>query len=660
MSAVTVPLFLLLPRAARGYRGVMGPESRRPALIALTGGLLVLVMAAIAFGLKERTHHRGLGGATFGILAIGGVVGCSLLAERAWRAAQNWLARGGNRNGLMIATGMAVGGPLLVLASVALRSGPGVDAYTARALVFDLLLAAVVVTAIQVRGLPRLPRGRFQLVFPTITALAIVIGGWQAMTTPASATIQKTGGLPSAVLHVLQNWTDHDGDGYGAYFGGGDCDEGDPRRHPGAPDPTGDGTDTDCDGVDGQAGAAAALSPVASNRPGPVPSTASTQDPEASSGQRTRSAPQHTSSPAKPDIILVTLDTVRADRTSLYGYEKPTTPTLVELAKRGVVFDHAFAVASDTQRALMPLVSTQPLSKTARTKLKWPAIKNRTETLAERLKVVGYQTAAVSSFTWIRKDLGFQQGFDHFSERPFRDFHPERMTTGRVAVKIATKLYDRMAKQKAPLFLWLHLFDAHEKYLAHEGIDFGSSRSGRYDGEIAFVDRQLKTLIDHVDSGARAARTTWIVHGSHGEGFDEHGVRGHGTELYNEMLHVPLLIAGSSTTRGHYKAAAVSMLDIAPTILDLATASLKDSAGRSLKAIAQGALTATHPPILAHAWRRRCVIDWPFKLMVIRRGEKRDRLLLFDMDRDPKERHDLSDSHKEDLKRMSALSEQLG
>ncbi|MFP6684611.1 MAG: sulfatase-like hydrolase/transferase, partial [Polyangiaceae bacterium] len=531
MSAMTVPLFLLLPRAARGYRGVMGLESRRGALIALAGGLLVLVMAAVAFGLKGRTHHRGLGGATFGILAIGGVIGCSLLAGRARRTAQNWVARGGNRNGLMILTGLAVGGPLLVLASVALRSGPGADADTARAIVFDLLLAAVVVTAIQVRGLPTLPRGRTQLVFPTVTALAILIGGWQAMTAPAAATIRKTGGLPSAVLRVLENWTDHDGDGYGAYFGGGDCDEGDPRRHPGAPDPTGDGTDTDCDGIDGEPGEARALSPVASVRPGTASSAASTQGRVTSPGQGMRSGDRHTKSRTKPDIILVTLDTVRADRTSLYGYEKPTTPTLVELAKRGVVFDHAFAVASDTQRALMPLVSTQTLSKTARTKLKWPAIKTQTETLAERLKVVGYHTAAVSSFTWIRKDLGFHQGFDHFSEQAFRDFHPERMTTGRVAVQIAMKLYDRMAKQEGPLFLWLHLFDAHEKYLSHEGIDFGSSLSGRYDGEIAFVDRQLKTLIEHVGSGSRAAHTTWIVHGSHGVGFGEHSVRGHGTEL---------------------------------------------------------------------------------------------------------------------------------
>jgi arylsulfatase A-like enzyme len=233
------------------------------------------------------------------------------------------------------------------------------------------------------------------------------------------------------------------------------------------------------------------------------------------------------------------------------------------------------------------------------------------------------------------------------------------MSTGRAALKHAKRLYDRLAKSDAPLFLWLHLFDAHQKYLRHEGIDFGNSSSDRYDGEIAFVDRQVGRLVQHVAAGKRAERTTWIVHGSHGEGFGEHGARGHGTELYNEMLRVPLIIAGASVDVGRYQVDAVSTLDIAPTLLDFASADRKGTAGQSLKAIAYGNLRAERAPIIAHAWRRSCVIDWPLKLMVIGRAKKRDRLLLFDLAGDPHELRDVSAERSDDVRRMNALREGL-
>src|SRR5690606_5086947 len=97
--------------------------------------------------------------------------------------------------------------------------------------------------------------------------------------------------------------------------------------------------------------------------------------------------------PEKPrafDLVLVTLDTVRADRTSLYGHERDTTPHLKQLAERGLVFEHAYAVGSDTQRAITPLVSGRPKSRTPHTNIEWPRILDETFTVAERLRKAGY------------------------------------------------------------------------------------------------------------------------------------------------------------------------------------------------------------------------------------------------------------------------------
>src|SRR5690606_28795646 len=97
---------------------------------------------------------------------------------------------------------------------------------------------------------------------------------------------------------------------------------------------------------------------------------------------------------ARPDVILVTLDTVRADHTSAYGYEHDTTPRLAELAGRGVLFERAYATASDTQRALAPLVVGRRLNRAARDKREWPTLLPENDTVAERMKRAGYVTAA--------------------------------------------------------------------------------------------------------------------------------------------------------------------------------------------------------------------------------------------------------------------------
>ena len=641
MLWLLLPVGLLVPKARRGFRGVAGAELPRSFWLGVVMwvGLSVALLALVATALKATTNHRGLGGATFGVVGAGGVLVAALLAKRIYAIGMAAIDRRWPAWPLFVVAIVIGVLPVLLLGLPLLDDG-SVGAST-RAALLDLLLSVVVAVGVFRWEIPDRLSALLRLAPLPIAAILVAVGLWRIETSPAMSPLKQAGGVPAALLHTLEAWSDHDGDGIGAHFGGHDCDEGDPLRRPGADEVAGDGRDSNCDGDDDPPAALAAVKPTANA--------------EASAATvHAKAAPK----PGKPDIILVTLDTVRADRTSLYGYKKATTPTLKELANRGVVFEHAYATGSDSQRALMPLVSTMVLSKTPRTTKEWPRVRDEAETVAERLRAVGYATGAVTSFTWLRKDRGFAQGFDLFDESPWSKRHPEREHTGDLASAAATSMYAKLARGSGPLFLWLHMFDAHAKYVAHAGIDFGNSDSGRYDGEIAYVDKQLASFIDAVQSHKGDRRTLWLVHGSHGEGFGEHDrMTGHGTQLYDEVLRVPLLVVppefSSEGTR--WRAGAVSTLDVAPTLLDYGGASVDGAHGVSLRRVVEGDTSFKRRPVLAYARRRTVVIDWPLKLMVFRRERRDDRLLLFDLGSDPEERRDVSADRRQDLQRLDAI-----
>jgi arylsulfatase A-like enzyme len=637
---VAAPAAFLAPRAARGWRGVIGKEPPRHLRlgIALWAALSVLVLTALASVLEARTHHRGLGGATFGIVGAVAVAGCAVVAVRLLSVGRALLERGLPRPALVGLTALILSLPLATLTMPLLRADAA-DGGMQSAL-FDLLVAAAAGSLILRRRPPEALTRPVRVGALPLAVCVLIVGLVRLETAPAAAdAVRRGGGLPGALLWALERWSDRDGDGVGAHFGGRDCDEGDPRRHPGAEDPPGDGVDADCDGRDGVLAVADAANDTAA---AVAPAATAARGDEAPSADR-------------PDIVLVTLDTVRADHTSLHGYARDTTPALAELARRGVVFERAYGAGSDTQPALMPLVTGMRYGDSPHTRTEWPRIRDEAETVAERLKEAGYATGAVTSFTWLRGDRGFDQGFDHFDESPWSEVHPEREVTGDRAARATTAMYEKLAAGKAPLFLWVHLFDAHAKYLEHPGIDFGKKPMDRYDGEIAFVDAQLATILRTVERSPRAARTVYVVHGSHGEAFGEHGKEGHGEEVYDEELHVPLVVVTPASAAARWDRDAVSVLDVPPTILDYGGASRTGMAGISLRPAVDGDATFEHAPVVARAPRRVAVIDLPLKLVVRERKDGEDRLLLYDLPADPGEKTDVSDKHSDDLARLNAL-----
>jgi choline-sulfatase len=635
----------LVQAAARGFRGLAGP--RTPPWLTLGSalwlGLALPVLAALGALLQTGTNHRGLGGAAFGVLGAVVTLAAALVAARLIGLARDLVARG-THPWLVAAPGAVVGvlPVLLVAATLAPSAEPGGAAVRAALLDGAIALVATALAASFELPAPaaRLARRVGAPVAALVVVVALVVVGRSPETTRAMRT---AGGLPSALLGALEAWTDRDGDGEGAYFGGRDCDEGDAQRHPGAAERAGDGVDQDCDGVDVPS-AVAELPPAPASAPAAVAPSA-------------RPTPSAAPNPAsqKPDLYLVTLDTVRADHTTVYGYATATTPRLAALAAGGVVFEHAYATGTDTQRALAPLVSGRRLSDTPRDTREWPTILPEAETLAERLARAGYQTAAVTSFTWLSKDRGFAQGFDMFETAYDKD-HPERGVTGAHAIEAAKGVLARRAADR-PLFLWLHLFDAHARYVEHAEHALGKGALGRYDGEIAYVDARLGELVDAVAAGPRAASALWLVHGSHGEAFSEHGVDGHGSELHDEVLRVPFVLSGAGLSARRYAERAVSTLDVVPTLLAAAGANDASLPGVSLLSAARGEAFA-RAPIYARAHRRSAVVDWPLKLIRVERG-KRDRLLLFDLATDPGEKSELSASRPDDLTRLIGVLDGL-
>ncbi|MBW2445346.1 MAG: sulfatase [Deltaproteobacteria bacterium] len=408
---------------------------------------------------------------------------------------------------------------------------------------------------------------------------------------------------------------------------------------------------------------------------------------------------------SRTNLLLVSLDTVRADHTSLLGYPGPTTPRLEALASEGV-FRRAYAMTSTTGPSHATLFTGRYAPAHGVARNGFPLVEDAT-TLAEHLERRGYRTAGfLGSFVLARR-FGFAQGFTDWDE----DFRRETSSLPMEAWQghpVPEGGFDRSGREttrltlewlgehggRAPFFVFVHYFDAHKPYdpapedlrrieSAAQGAPMTPvSRGGpvvpgasaeditRYDAEIAGVDRELGALLDGLAGLGLAERTLVVVTSDHGQGLADHDDAEHSVNLYEESVRSVLVFRGPGIASGRVSDAAVEAVDVFPTILDWIDPGGERTGappGRSLAPFlaGQGILEPDRPVFLYRQHYpgrrrvRRAMVDGsqlgvrvgPWKYIEGNRDGRRE---LYHLERDPAERENLAAREPERLANLQA------
>ena len=367
--------------------------------------------------------------------------------------------------------------------------------------------------------------------------------------------------------------------------------------------------------------------------------------------------------PARRNLLLITIDTLRADALGTYGYSRPITPRIDCFAKSAFVFEHAHSSASWTLPSMVSLMTSLHPT-THRCQRDGARLPPSVETLAERLEEGGFHTGAITTHVYLTREHGLDQGFDDFDQDLVRENAPashEQISSDKVARRARAWLNARAHEPRAGRwFLWVHFFDPHQVYKPHPGITeaLGSTDRDLYDGEIAFTDRYVGDVLDALDELDLAGDTVVALAADHGEEFRDHGLRGHRNSLYEEVLRVPLLLRVPGA-RPRRIAEPVGTIDLAPTLLELLGAAPFDvSQGCSLVPLLEGR-EEDLPPLFAEI-RRQGQKDWQswiegrWKLI---HDLTHHRTLLFDLQADPAEQHDLAAERPDLVTAMDARME---
>ncbi len=384
---------------------------------------------------------------------------------------------------------------------------------------------------------------------------------------------------------------------------------------------------------------------------------------------------------AKPNVLLITLDTTRADRLGLYGYDRPTSPTLDALGNEGAWYAHAYTVATWTLPAHASLFTGKyPKSHGARYdpngplvlgdaiagQPSWKRIRARglgadQHTLAELLGAAGYRTGGIVAGPWLKHAFGLGRGFEHWDDRDITSVN------GRPAGSVTNAALEWLDQgDRRPFFLFLNYFDAHSPFypprrcvkqvMRSDDIPEGEAKtteqlSGLYDAEIRCMDSQIGRLLE----GLRKRDlydSTWIIAvADHGELIGEHDAFGHGNSLYQPELHIPLIVKPprGEGPRGRQDQL-IQILDVFVMIAS--------RLGVALPAGTQGAFPVQPdrpafaevnplPGFGKHSdWR--AIVSGEWKFLESSAGDQ----LLFDIERDPGEGDDLAAQEPERAREM--------
>lgn len=294
------------------------------------------------------------------------------------------------------------------------------------------------------------------------------------------------------------------------------------------------------------------------------------------------------------NLLLITLDTTRADHLGCYGAKGVHTPVLDGLASEGALFEEAHSHVPLTLPSHANIL-TGDLPSTLNLRVNGLKFGTGAATLATRLKSKGYWTGAVVSSVILERSRGLDRGFDlyddHMTQAPRSGGSPEERRAGETTKAALAAL----PKGAEPFFLWVHYYDPHFEYRPSE--PYATEFAGRpYDGEIAYMDASLGELLAGLRKAGHLDNTLIVVVGDHGEGLGEHGEKQHGVFLYEYALHVPVIMVWKGHIRAGVRVPDLFGLDaIAPTALDLMGLSLDGMDGRSLRPALEGQALPPRP-----------------------------------------------------------------
>jgi len=296
---------------------------------------------------------------------------------------------------------------------------------------------------------------------------------------------------------------------------------------------------------------------------------------------------------ARPNVILITIDTLRADHLGVYGYNEIQTPVIDQLARSGARFVHAYTPVPITLPAHTALMTGSFPMATGMHDFSENKLSPNIPTLATLLSKNGYQTAAFIGAAVLDSRFGLNQGFetyfDHFDFSRLDETNLDLMERrgDQVMDEALGWLKRRPIHAAQPFFLWVHLYDPHFPYTPPEPYAT-RYRSHPYDGEIAFADSQVGRLMAYLKEQHLDAASVIALAADHGEGLGEHGEKTHGFFVYNSTLHVPLLIKIPGA-QPRVIEDGVSLVDVMPTLLQAVKISAPPSVqGRSLLSLVQG------------------------------------------------------------------------
>jgi arylsulfatase A-like enzyme len=627
---------------------------------ALIGGVLALIIAKAAVGLVGDVQRKSVGALLLGVAVVGALPLLALGALPVYRVARRitaWIpAFGPVSRVVVLVVGAAVAGTTAGLFIVFRRldyQALNLASLFVPAMLPVIALAIALVFYGPLSGVrERIPRRGLLAAAGAAIAVALPLFAFESPSETTRTTVTERSYIGGRMIALLRKFSDHDGDGYSAFFGGPDCDDNNPDIHPGAIDIPGNGIDENCVGGD------AKLPP-----PPPAPSDVKTAAPAVHGGH---------------NVLVIFVDTLRFDRLGIAGYRrdgKSLTPRLDDFAAQSVLFSHAYAQAPNTPRSVPSfLTSRYPSQVRVDKKFKnYSTVLDDNDTLFEAMKAGGFTTIGESSHfyfcdrkrypdscgevaPWMKSNV--IQGADEWDNTGALNI-PESNhdTAGPRIVKKSIARLGELAKADKKFAMIVHLFEPHSTYMEHDGFRYTergtASLAQKYDYEIAFEDRLIGELLDALDATGLARTTTVVVMADHGEAFGIHMSGGkpaffHGDTLYRELIHVPLMfrVPGSKPCR---RDDVVQLIDMAPTIAALFSVPAPASwQGRSLvPALACQPLDA-HPAfseMLADPeW------DHEAKSMITADGKRHvyyrlseSRWEIYDLDHDPDEKSNLAD-----------------